>query len=56
MSLTPSASPVAGVAPAPRRVRHQARDVVLLMAFSATASIAVAVSFLLLAQLGPAGR
>jgi hypothetical protein len=46
MSLTP---------PAPR-VRHQARDAVAVMAFSAGASCAVAAVFLLLAQLSPAGR
>jgi hypothetical protein len=36
--------------PAPRRVRHQARDAVALMAFSAVASIALATLFLLLAN------
>jgi hypothetical protein len=56
MSLTPSAPPVAGVASAPRRVRHQARDVALLMAFSAAVSVSVALGFLLLAHLGPTGR
>ena len=45
MSVTPLAPPV-------RRVRHQAKDAVLLMAFSATTSIALATSFLLLARLG----
>jgi len=54
MSLTPTAPSVAGVAPAaePRRVRHQARDVVALMAFSATTSTALAAGLLLLAHLG----
>jgi hypothetical protein len=53
MSLTPTAPPAAGVAPAagPRRVRHQARDVVALMAFSATTSTALAAGLLLLAHL-----
>ena len=51
MSLTPTAPPVGGLAPGPRRVRHQARDVVALMAFSATTSVAVAVGLLLLAHL-----
>jgi hypothetical protein len=37
-------------------VRHQARDVVLLMAFSATTSVTVAAGFLLLAHLARAGR
>jgi len=37
-------------------VREQARDVVALMAFSAAASVAVAVGFLLLAQLAGTGR
>jgi hypothetical protein len=54
MSLTPTAASAAGVAP--RRVRHQVRDVVLLMAFSATTSVTVALGFLLLAHLGRAGR
>ena len=54
MSLTPTAEP--GIAAGPRRVRHQARDVVALMAFSATASVSVAVGFLLLAHLAHAGR
>jgi hypothetical protein len=64
MSLTPSAPQVAGTAvggvvgsaSGPRRVRHQAREVVALMAFSASASVAVAVGILLLAHLGRAGR
>jgi hypothetical protein len=56
MSLTPSAPSVGGVATSPRRVRHQARDVALLMAFSAGTSMALAVGFLLLAHLGRAGR
>ena len=58
MSLTPTAPSVAGLAPAaqpggqPRRVRHQARDVVALMVFSATTSTALAAGLLLLAHLG----
>ena len=57
MSLTPTAPPVTGVAPpVVRRVRHQARDVVLLMGFSAAASTAVAAGLLLLAHLSRAGR
>ena len=57
MSVTPTAPPVTGVAPpVVRGVRHQARDVVLLMAFSATASSAVAAGLLLLAHLSQAGR
>ena len=59
MSLTPTAPPVAGPsrrpAAQPRRVRHQARDVVALMAFSATTSTALAAGLLLLAHL-PRGR
>jgi hypothetical protein len=35
-----------------RRVRHQARDAVALMAFSATTSTALAAGLLLLAHLG----
>jgi len=34
------------------RVRHQARDAAVLMAFSAVTSIALATTFLLLARLG----
>jgi hypothetical protein len=61
MSLTSSAAPVAGpttaaAAPGPRRVREQARDAVLLMAFSAASSVAVAAGFLLLAHLSGSGR
>ena len=55
MSLTPSASPLAGVAPTgsgQRRIRHQARDAAAVMAFSAASSTAVAAGLLLLAQLG----
>jgi hypothetical protein len=55
MSLTPTAPPLVGLARAgagPRRVRHQARDAVALMAFSATSSVAVAGGLMLLAQLG----
>jgi hypothetical protein len=54
MSLTPTTP--SGIAAAPRRVRHQARDVMALMAFSATSSIAVAAGFVLLAHLSHAGR
>jgi hypothetical protein len=54
MSLTSTAAPVA--ATGARRVRHQARDVMVLMAFSATSSTAVATGFLLLAHLSSAGR
>jgi hypothetical protein len=67
MSLTPTASSVAGVSPdamatgasgadGSRRVRHLALDAVALMAFSATASTVVAAAFLLLTQLSSAGR
>jgi hypothetical protein len=54
MSLTPTAPRVAGIARAlqPRRVRHQARDAVALMAFSATTSTALAAGLLLLAHVG----
>jgi hypothetical protein len=48
--------PVAGHPPrgsaARRRVRHQARDAVAVMAFSATASVALATAVLLLSHLG----
>ena len=62
MSLTPTAPSVAGLVPVAqpgdrRRVRHQARDVVALMAFSATTSTALAAGLLLLAHLShAAGR
>ncbi len=64
MSLTPTAPSVAGLgrraaqpAGRPRRVRHQARDAVALMAFSATTSTALAAGLLLLAHLShAAGR
>jgi len=59
MSLTPTAPRVAGVggAPAvPRRVRHQARDAVALMLFSAASSTVVAGALLVLAHLSRAGR
>jgi len=59
MSLTPTAPRVAGMppaVPAVRRVRHQARDVAMMMAFSAASSVAVAAGFLLLAHLSPAGH
>ncbi|MDP2773119.1 MAG: hypothetical protein Q8O61_06140 [Nocardioides sp.] len=50
--VTPGATP--GSAPdAPvRRVRHQARDAVALMTFSAVTSIGFATALLLLAHLG----
>jgi hypothetical protein len=44
MSITP-------VAPV-RRVRHQAREAVLVMAFSAAVSLGLATAFLLAASLG----
>jgi hypothetical protein len=57
MSITPTAPPVTGVAPpVVRRVRHQARDVVLLMAFSAVTSSTLAAGLLLLAHLSRTGR
>jgi hypothetical protein len=56
MSLTPTAQSVADVAAVPRRVRHQARDALVVMAFSATTSVAVAVGLMVLAHLARAGR
>jgi hypothetical protein len=51
MSVTP-----ADIASPPRpRVRHQARDAVTVMAFSATASCVVAGCLLLLTSLGHQG-
>jgi hypothetical protein len=48
-----STAPVTEVVdPAVRRVRHQARDAVVLMSFSLATSLAVAAAFLLLAGLG----
>jgi ABC-type spermidine/putrescine transport system permease subunit II len=42
--------------PVPRRVRHQARDAVAVMVFSATASSVVAAGLVLLTHLSQAGR
>lgn len=39
----------------PRRVRHQAREAVVLMAFSAATSVALAAALLLLTNLPPLG-
>jgi len=44
-------SPATRTAGQPQRVRHQARDVVALMAFSATTSTALAAGLLLLTHL-----
>jgi len=53
MSVTPLAPAVPPVVAAvARRVRHQARDAMLLMAFSAVTSVGIASGFLLLSQLG----
>jgi hypothetical protein len=52
MSLTPTAPRVAS----PRRVRHQARDVLVMMAFSAACSTGLAVALLVLTRLSGAGR
>jgi hypothetical protein len=38
--------------PAPRRVRHQAREAVALMAFSALTSIALAAALVVVTHLG----
>jgi hypothetical protein len=58
MSLTPTAPRVTRMpaAPAVKRVRHQARDVVVMMAFSAAASVTVAAGLVLLAHLSYSGR
>jgi hypothetical protein len=61
MSITSTAVPTGPTRPSgptgmPRRVRHQARDVVVLMAFSAVASTSVAAALLLVAQLSRTGR
>ena len=45
----PAGEPTSGLLGAAPRVRHQARDAVTLMAFSAATSVGVAVFFLLLA-------
>ncbi|CUR54010.1 hypothetical protein NOCA2120043 [metagenome] len=60
MSITPAAHPLGRTvgtgsyapSPAVRRVRHQARDVLALMAFSAVASVGIALLLLLLATAG----
>jgi hypothetical protein len=41
--------------PAPRRVREQAREAAVLMAFSACTSVALATALLVLAHLGQQG-
>jgi hypothetical protein len=55
MSLTPTAPSVAGLTTAtsgePRRVRHQARDALAVMVFSAATSTALAAGLLLLTHL-----
>jgi len=58
MSLTPTAPRVTGMPAAPtvQRVRHQARDVAVMMAFSAASSVAVAAGLVLLAHLSYSGR
>jgi len=53
MSVTPVGTPVA--APRPRRVRHQAREQLALMAFSAVASGVLAGTLLLLTTLSRLG-
>jgi hypothetical protein len=49
MSITPVAPQLA---PAVRRVRHQARDVLVLMVFSAGTSVGIALLLMLLADAG----
>ena len=41
--------------PAPRRVREQAREAVVLMAFSALTSVALATALLVVSRLGHQG-
>jgi hypothetical protein len=41
--------------PAPRRVRDQAREAAVLMAFSAVTSVALATALLILSRLGQQG-
>jgi hypothetical protein len=56
MSITPAAGVGAADVPAPaRRVRHQAREAVVLMAFSAGMSAALACCLVLLTSLGRQG-
>ncbi len=52
MSSTPAAEAEREPATAERRVRHQAQDVVAVMAFSGLLSVTCAVALLLLTQLG----
>ena len=47
----PVGAPAAGTMPV-RRVRHQVRDGIAVMAFSAAASVGLAATFLLLAGIG----
>jgi len=46
---------VTGAPPAPPRVRHQARQVVAVMAFSAVTSVGLSLTLLLLMSLGRQG-
>lgn len=41
--------------PAPRRVRHQAREAVAVMAFSAVTSVCIAAALLLVTNFPPLG-
>lgn len=51
-SAAPGAVPGAVPGAPPRRVRHEVRDGLVLMAFSAVTSIGLSAAFLLLAGLG----
>ncbi len=47
-----SITPVSEAPPQPMRVRHQAREAVVLMVFSAAMSVAIAGAFVVLAHWG----
>jgi len=46
---------VTGAPPAPQRVRHQARQALAVMAFSASMSVGLSLTLLLLMSLGRQG-
>jgi hypothetical protein len=56
MSVSPTVSHTVPQGPGVRRVRHQARDVVAVMAFSAGTSVGLALVMTLVAGLSGAGR
>ena len=56
MSVSPTVSHTVPQSTGVRRIRHQARDVVAVMAFSAGTSVGLAILMTLVARLSGAGR